>query len=105
MERQGLPDFTIAYFADNDYLSHEVGPVAALTALEKIDAMLGEAFEAGGGIEQVLSDTVVVITSDHGHCDVLSERERAVIRLDVLLAEFPAGASSGGAWRQPTIRS
>jgi hypothetical protein len=98
MERQGLPDFTIAYFADNDYLSHEIGPVAALRALEKIDRMLGEAFEAGGGIEQVLSDTVVVITSDHGHCDVLGDRERAAIHLDVLLRNFRQ-ADLGGAWR------
>jgi hypothetical protein len=98
MGRQGLPDFTIAYFADNDYLSHKIGPVAALTVLEKIDRMLGEAFEAAGGIEQVLSDTVVVITSDHGHCDVLGDRERAAIRLDVLLGNFRQ-ADLGGAWR------
>ena len=35
MADRALPDFTIAYFADNDYLSHKVGPVAALTAIEQ----------------------------------------------------------------------
>lgn len=86
--RSALPDFTIAYFADNDYLSHEVGPVAALTVLDEIDRMLGVAFDAGGGIDRVLADTVVVITSDHGHCDILSDGERAVIRLDALLGDY-----------------
>ena len=86
MARRALPDFTIAYFADNDYRSHEVGPVRALTALDRIDAMLAEAFEAGGGLDQVLADTTIVITSDHGHCDVLPESDRAVIHLDALLS-------------------
>jgi hypothetical protein len=87
MERQALPDFTIAYFADNDYLGHKIGPVAALTVLERIDAMLQEAFDAGGGLDRVLADTTVVITSDHGHCDVLNA-EQAAIHLDRHLADF-----------------
>jgi hypothetical protein len=97
MERGELPDFTVAYFADNDYLSHKVGPVAALRVIERIDVMLGEAFEAGGGIDRVLADTVVVVTSDHGHCPVLAEAERAVVRLDQLLADFRQ-AQLGKAW-------
>ena len=94
----GLPDFTLAYFADNDYRSHEVGPVAALAVVERIDRMLGEAFEAGGGIDRVLADTVVILTSDHGHCDILPERDRAVIRLDSLLGNFRQ-AQLGRPWR------
>src|SRR5687768_4335971 len=35
------PDLTIAYFADNDYRSHEIGPHAALPVVERIDGMLG----------------------------------------------------------------
>ncbi len=98
MGTRGLPDFTIAYFADNDYLSHHVGPVEALTTLDRIDAMLGEAFEAAGGIERVLADTVVVVTSDHGHCEILADAERAVIRLDAVLADFRQ-AALGRPWR------
>ena len=92
-----LPDFTLAYFADNDYESHEVGPHAALTVIERVDAMLGEAFDAGGGLERVLADTCVIITSDHGHCDVLADPSRAVIRLDRLLSGFRQ-AALGSAW-------
>ena len=97
LERGALPDFTIAYFADNDYRSHEVGPFAALGVVARVDAMLGEASAAGGGIERVLADTVVVITSDHGHCDIAADPVRAVIRLDALLADFRQ-AELGRAW-------
>jgi hypothetical protein len=94
----GLPDFTVAYFADNDYRSHEVGPHDALTVVERVDAMLGQAFEAAGGLDRVLADTCVILTSDHGHCDILADAGRAVIRLDRALANYRQ-ASLGGPWR------
>ena len=98
LERRALPDFTIAYFADNDYVSHEIGPVAALTVLERIDTMLADAFDAGGGIDRVLADTAVVITSDHGHCDVRRSAD-AAIHLHRHLADFRQ-AELGRAWRE-----
>ena len=93
-----LPDFTIAYFADNDYRGHEVGPHAALPVIERVDRMLGEAFDAAGGIGQVLADTCVILTSDHGHCDILPDGAAAVIRLDQRLANFRQ-ASLGKSWQ------
>jgi hypothetical protein len=92
-----MPDFTVAYFADNDYRSHKVGPVNALPVVEGVDRMLGQAFSAAGGLSKVLSDTVVIVTSDHGHCDVLDDA-KAEVRLDALLADFRQ-AKLGGAWR------
>ncbi len=92
-----VPDFTIAYFADNDYRSHEIGPYATLPVIEQVDRMLGQAFDAAGGIERVLADTCVVVTSDHGHCDILGDEAAAVIRLDRLLANFRQ-AELGRAW-------
>jgi hypothetical protein len=94
---EGLPDFTVAYFADNDYVSHEVGPVNALPVVERVDRMLGEAFEAVGGLERVLEDTVVIVTSDHGHCDILPDGDAAVIRLDRILVNHRQ-AALGRAW-------
>jgi hypothetical protein len=93
-----LPDFTLAYFADNDYRSHEIGPVAALGVVMRVDRMLGDAFDAAGGLDRVLADTCVIVTSDHGHCDVLHDSERAVIRLDQLLADYRQ-ADLGRAWK------
>jgi hypothetical protein len=93
------PDLTVAYFADNDYRSHEVGPVAALPVIERVDRMLGAAFDAAGGIERVLADTCVIITSDHGHSEIVGSAEQAGIRLDRVLGNFRQ-ATLGRPWRQ-----
>jgi hypothetical protein len=96
--QDGLPDFTVAYFADNDYRSHEVGPHKALDVVAYVDAALGRAFEAAGGLGRVLEDTYVVITSDHGHCEVLADRDRAAIRLHDTLRAFRQ-ATLGEPWQ------
>lgn len=96
-EDKALPDFTVAYFADNDFLSHEVGPTAALSTIGRVDRMLGQAFDAAGGMERFLEDICIVITSDHGHCEILADEERAVIRLDRVFQEFRT-ASLGRSW-------
>lgn len=98
MAEGSLPDFTVAYFADNDYRSHEVGPHAALGAVAEVDRMLGQAFEAAGGIDRVLSETFIVVTSDHAQSEVLAEADRGVIRLDALLGGFRQ-AALGRPWR------
>ena len=97
-DENGFRDFTVAYFADNDYISHEVGPVMALPVVERVDRMLGDAFEAAGGIEKFLSHTAVIITSDHGHCEVLNDPTK-IIRLDHVLSNFRQ-AELGKAWRK-----
>ena len=83
-----FPDFTVAYFADNDYRSHEVGPHEALEVVERVDRGLSRAFEALGGVDKVLQEMIVVITSDHGHCEVLPDHDRGAIRLDQILGDF-----------------
>jgi hypothetical protein len=93
-----FPDFTVAYFADNDYRSHEVGAHEALAIVERVDRGLMAAFEVYGGIDRVLRDMYVVITSDHGHVDVLEDRARSVICLDTALAEFNQ-ATLGKPWQ------
>lgn len=93
-----FPDFTLAYYADNDYRSHEVGPYEALKVVERVDRGLGEAFDAYGGIEQVLHDMYVIVLSDHGHVEVLDDRARSVIHLDDALAEFKQ-AKIGQPWQ------
>lgn len=87
-----FPDFTVAYFADNDYRSHEVGPHAALEVVERVDRALGRAFDAAGGIDKVLDEIYVIVTSDHGHCEVLADRDRSAICLDQTLRGFNQAA-------------
>jgi hypothetical protein len=93
------PDFTVAYFADNDYEGHRVGPYEALPVVERVDAMLAEAVEAGGGLERFLAHTAIVVTSDHGHCEVLADTDRSVVYLDSVLGGFRQ-ASIGRPWRE-----
>jgi hypothetical protein len=93
------PALTVAYFADTDYHSHDVGPHAALPAVERVDALLAAAFDAAGGLERLLEDTFILVTSDHGHCEILPDRQRADVPLDALLADFRQ-ATLGKPWRE-----
>jgi hypothetical protein len=99
VEDKAMPEFTVAYFADNDYRGHETGPHAALPVVERVDAALGEAFDAAGGLDAFLRDTCVIVTSDHGHCEVMSDEQEAAIRLDRLLADFKQ-AALGHPWQE-----
>jgi len=93
-----LLDFAVAYFADNDYVSHKGGPVNALPVIEQVDRMLGEAFEAAGGMERFLANRAVIVTSDHGHCEVLKGPPH-IVRLDHLLSDFRQ-ADLGKPWKK-----
>jgi arylsulfatase A-like enzyme len=97
-EDDAFADFNVAYFADNDYRGHEVGPHAALKVIEKVDHSLGQMFEAAGGMEKILQDTYVIITSDHGHCEILDDAERATIHLDKTLCDLKQ-AALGKPWQ------
>jgi uncharacterized protein YaiE (UPF0345 family) len=94
-----MGDFTLAYFADNDYRSHEVGPYAALPVIERVDDALGAMFDAAGGFERFIRETCVIVTSDHGHCEILPDAARAVICLDQVLEEFRQADLARG-WRE-----
>ena len=96
---RSLPDFTLAYFADNDYQSHKVGPHKALPVIERVDEALGRMFAAAGGADRFLRDTCVIVTSDHGHCEIIADENRAVIRLDRLLSGYRQ-ADIGRGWQR-----
>jgi hypothetical protein len=99
MAERGLwPDFTVAYFADNDYRSHEVGPHAALPVIDRVDAALGEMFDAAGGFDAFMRDMCVIVTSDHGHSEILSDRDEAVVELQTILGDF-RHSELGRPWR------
>jgi hypothetical protein len=94
-----MGDFTLAYFADNDYKSHEVGPHKALPVVQRVDAALGAMFDAAGGFERFIRDTSVIVTSDHGHTEILPDESCAVIRLDRVLSGFQQADVARG-WRK-----
>jgi hypothetical protein len=83
-----MPDFTLAYFPHNDSRSHEVGPEEAIDALEDVDRILGEVFEAYGGMDALLDEVCILLTGDHSQSNVIDDAESAGIRLDQLLESF-----------------
>lgn len=92
-EQRLLPDFTLAYFPDNDFRSHEVGPENALDAVEAVDETLASVAESYGGLAALLDEVAVVVSGDHSQCNV--RKDEPGINMDELLADFdlvPAGA-------------
>jgi predicted AlkP superfamily pyrophosphatase or phosphodiesterase len=63
-------DFLVFYLPDYDYASHISGPDAAVQALERADAAVGELMAAAGGHEAFLERYAIVVCSDHGQTRV-----------------------------------
>lgn len=97
VEKARLPNLTLAYFPDNDYRSHEVGPARAVETLEEIDQTLGELIALWGGVERMLEQAAVVITGDHSQTDMLEDSEQASIDLDNVLTGFDV-VPTGNRW-------
>lgn len=90
-----LADINVLYFPTNDFRSHEVGPEASLSVVRDVDATLGQAIDALGGIEAFLKSNAIFVTGDHSHSVTAALPERA-IEIDKLLPDLqiaPAGQS------------
>ena len=90
-----LPDFSVAYFADYDFQSHDRGPDAARDTLEQLDQRLGRVLDAWGGLERVLTETCIMLTADHSHSAVRGDDEAAIVLADVL-GDFPQADPASG---------
>lgn len=91
-----LPDLTVAYFPDNDFRNHEVGPQAALDAVVNVDSYLGQLVDLYGGVEPLLQELCIIIVGDHSHCAIV-EGQQAGIALDELLHDCSIVAT-GTTW-------
>jgi len=96
LAERGLPDFTLAYFPDNDFDSHREGPQQAESTLQDVDAHLGALIEICGGLEKMLDDVAILITGDHSQSD-LHESETS-IDLAAWLKEFTL-VDAGSPWQ------
>ncbi|HBJ37826.1 MAG TPA: hypothetical protein DDZ51_24330, partial [Planctomycetaceae bacterium] len=93
-----LPDFTVAYFPNNDFDSHSHGPQASLKNVEHVDKTLQELADVYGGVEKMLAAIAIIVTGDHAQTNMTPNNERAGIDLNQLLQGYnivPAGAN----WR------
>lgn len=83
-----VPDFTLAYFPDNDFQSHDVGPQEALDVLQNVDKTLGKLFDQWGGLERMLEEVAVIITGDHSQTDMLELSGKEAIDLAEVLHNY-----------------
>lgn len=88
IDKDMLHDFTVAYFPDNDFQSHQDGPEAAVEKLKDTDDELGRVYSHFGGLEQMLAEICVVLTGDHSQSNVVDQSRNPGIRLDELLDTF-----------------
>ncbi len=86
--QRSFPEFTVAYFPDNDFESHSDGAEAALGTIVEFDRTLGELADAYGGLQKLLESLAIVITGDHGQSDLPMDQHRTGIRLDESLNDY-----------------
>lgn len=96
-QNNALPDFTLAYFPDNDFNSHDVGPANAVDTLEAVDEKLGQLIDVYGGVDALLDDLCILLTGDHSQTDVVDNEDTAGISLEDVLNEFTL-ATPGEPW-------
>jgi len=90
-----MPDFTVAYFPNNDFDSHSEGPQASLKNVEAVDHTLQELVGIYGGLEKMLDSLAIVLTGDHAQTNMVPDSDTAGIDLEELLSDYnivPAGA-------------
>ena len=82
-------DFLVFYLPDYDYASHISGPDAAVQALERADAAVGELIAAAGGQEAFLDRYAIVVCSDHGqtHVDRVASLQDSFADLAVFMGK------------------
>ncbi len=79
------PALTVAYFPDNDFLSHQTGAGEALEGLIDLDRRLLKIAETQGGVAKWLENTSLVVVGDHGHDDLVADQTERLIDLRSVL--------------------
>lgn len=92
-----FPDLTVAYFPNNDFDSHDVGPDKALPAVEGVDQHLADFFEQHGGIDTFLQQNAVVVCGDHSQSHTNPDQSERDIRLDSVLNGYSVN-KAGTPW-------
>lgn len=97
-EQDCLPDFTLAYFPNNDYESHTEGPRRALeTAIRPFDEFLGRFVRTLGGWKKFREVYTLLIVGDHAQSESAQDPLQRDVRLDKILAGLGV-AEATAAW-------
>ena len=65
-----LFDFLLLSLPDNDWYSHKRGPEAQIQSLAQADLQLARVMNAGGGVDQFLSEHAMIVMADHSQAPV-----------------------------------
>jgi hypothetical protein len=97
-----LFDFLLLSLPDNDWFSHKRGPEAQVQSLAQADLQLARVMDAGGGVEEFLSEHAVIAMADHSQAEVVGSiaLQDALDDLGVL---GPVRASEGSREGEPRI--
>lgn len=88
LQEESTPDLTVAYFPNNDFDSHEQGPVAALKTVQKVDQSLAKLIQKHGGWDNFLDQYAVVLTGDHSQSQTHGDAADRDVDLSDLLKGF-----------------
>ena len=78
--REKSAPFNLVYFFKGDSIAHHKGLEAQREWVKQADGYVGRIFEAGGGVDQILEDYVVMALSDHGHSPLLAKNRFVDLR-------------------------
>jgi hypothetical protein len=67
---RGLFDMLLLSLPDNDWYSHKHGPDAQVRSLAQADAHLARVAQAGGGLDEFLSEHAVIVMGDHSQAPI-----------------------------------
>ncbi|MCA9113133.1 MAG: alkaline phosphatase family protein, partial [Planctomycetaceae bacterium] len=92
-----FPDFTLAYFPNNDFVSHDKSPAEALEVVQEVDHHLAEFIDTVGGMDAFLAQFAIVIVGDHSQCDMIRDVSGRGINLVEVLDGYQL-ATAGQPW-------
>src|ERR1700730_8964643 len=70
MVEHDLFDFLLLSLPDNDWYSHKNGPEAQIQSIGQADLQLARVMNAGGGVEEFLSEHGVIAMADHSQAPI-----------------------------------
>jgi predicted AlkP superfamily pyrophosphatase or phosphodiesterase len=95
MVEHDLFDFLLLSLPDNDWYSHKHGPDAQVQSIGQADLQLARVMNAGGGVEEFLSEHAVIVMADHSQTAITATiaLQDELADLDVLAPVRSASAA------------
>jgi hypothetical protein len=98
LAQQGLPDFTLAYFPDNDYASHKVGPLAPWEPSRNLTNFSESSPTNGAAYRRCWTRLHFVVTGDHSQSETTDDQNRAGINLNGVFDDYQV-VETGKTWQ------